>query len=66
MEEYTKPIKRDFNLDLYLLHVRTNKHSLDDTPEVISNCIIDTAKSLLTEKIKVIISNIVPRGDKYK
>ena len=34
---------------------------LDDTPEVISNLIIDTAKSP-----KTIISNIVPRGDKYK
>ena len=25
MEDYTKPTKRDFNPDLYLLHVRTNE-----------------------------------------
>ena len=36
-------------------------------PEVISSFIIDTAKSLMTEKKnKIIISNIVPGGDKYK
>ena len=39
---------------------------LDDIPEVISNRIIDTAKSLMTEKSKVVISNIVPGGDKCK
>ena len=66
MEDYTKPTKRDFNPDLYIIHVGTNDLSLDDTPEVISSRIIDTAKSLMTEKNKVVISNIVPRGDKYK
>ena len=66
MEDYTKPTKRDFNPDLYIIHVGTNDLSLDDTPEVISSRIIDTAKSLMTEKSKVVISNIVPRGDKYK
>ena len=50
MEDYTKPTKRDFNPDLYILHVGTNDLSLDDTPEVISSRIIDTAKSLMTEK----------------
>ena len=66
MEDYTKPTKRDFNPDLYIIHIGTNDLSLDDTPEVISSRIIDTAKSLMTEKNKVVISNIVPRGDKYK
>ena len=66
MEENTKPTKRDFNPDLYILHVETNDLSLDDTPEVISSRIIDTAKSLMTEKNKIIISSIVPRKDKYK
>ena len=59
MEDYTKPTKRDFNPDLYILHVGTNDLSLDDTPEVISSRIIDTAKSLMTERNKKIISNIV-------
>ena len=63
MEDYTKPTKRDFNPDLYILHVETNNLSLDDTTEVISNRIIDTAKSLMTEKNKIIIPNIAPRGE---
>ena len=31
MEEYTKPTKRYFNPDLYILNVGTNDLSLDDT-----------------------------------
>ena len=37
MKDYTKPTKRDFNPDLYILHVGINDLSLDDTPEVISS-----------------------------
>ena len=55
-ENYTKLSKRDFNPNLYILRVGTNDFSLDDTPDVISNCIIT----------KIIMSNIDPRGDKYK
>ena len=65
IEDYTKHTKRDFNQDLYILHVRTNDLSLDDTLKVISNRIMKTVKSLMTGKTKVIISNTVPRGDKY-
>ena len=66
IEDYTKHTKRDFNQDLYILHVQTNDLSLDDTLKVISNRIMKTVKSLMTGKTKVIISNTVPRGDKYK
>ena len=66
MENYTTSTKGDFNPDLYIIHVGTNDLSLDDTPEVILSRIIDTAKSLMTEKNKIIISNIASRGDKYK
>ena len=66
MEDYTKPTKRNFKPDLHILHAGTNDLSLDDTPEVISSCIIDIGKSLMTEKNKIIISNIIPRGDKNK
>ena len=66
IEDYTKPTKRDFNPDLYKLHVGTNYLSLDETPEVILTRIIDTAKPLMTENTKVIFSNIALRGDKYK
>ena len=65
MEDYTKPTKRDFNQDLYILHVGTNDLSLDVMQEVISSCIIDTAKSLMTEKNKLIISNSVSRRGQY-
>ena len=50
MEVYTKPTRRDFNPDLYIVHVGTNDLSLDGTPEVISSCIIDTAKALMAGK----------------
>ena len=66
LEDYTKPTKREFNPELYILHVGTNDLLLDDTSEVRSSHIIDTTKSLMREKIKIIISNNVPRGDKYK
>ena len=66
MEDSTKLIKGDFNPDLYILHVQTNDLSLDDMPEVISNLIIGTAKSLMTGNTKIIISNIVPRGYQHK
>ena len=66
MKNYTISIKSEFNPDLYISHVGTNDLSLDNTLEMISNHIIDTAKSLLTEKMKIIFSNIVPRRSKYK
>ena len=56
IENYTKLSKRDFNPNLYILRVGTNDFFLDDTPDVISNCIIT----------KIIMSNIDPRGDKYR
>ena len=65
MEDHIKLTKRDFNPDLYILHLGTNDLSLDDT-EVISSHIIDTAKSLVTERLKIIILNIVTGGDKCK
>ena len=37
MEDNTRPTKRDFNPDLYILHIGTNDLLLDDTPEVISS-----------------------------
>ena len=48
------------------MHVGTNDLSSDNTPRVISSRIIDTSKSMMTEKTRIIISNIVSIGDKYK
>ena len=55
MEDYTKLNKRDFNPNLFILHVGTNDLSLDGTPEVTSSHIIDTAKSLKAIIIIIII-----------
>ena len=52
MEYYTKPTKRDFNPDLYILRVATNDLSLDDTPKVISNRIVNSAKPLISDDRK--------------
>ena len=43
-----KTPKRDFNPDLDILHVGTNHLSLNYASKVISSCIIDTSKSLMT------------------
>ena len=37
MEDNTRPTKRGFNPDFYILHIGTNDLLLDDTPEVISS-----------------------------
>ena len=63
MGNYIKPTKRDFHPDLYIFHVEKKNLSLDETTEMASNQIIDTAKSLMTEKTKTITSNLAPRRD---
>ena len=52
MEDYTKPTKRDFNPDLYILRVATNDLLLDDTPKVISSRIVNSAKPLISDDRK--------------
>ena len=66
MSDYIKPTKKDFNPDIYVLHVRTNDLTLSDTPEQIVEHIFDIVISLKTGSNTVIIFNIVPRGDKKK
>ena len=46
IEDHTKPTKRDFNPDLYILHAGTNDLSLYDFLKLISNRIVDTAKRI--------------------
>ena len=66
MEDYIKPTKRDFTPKLCVLHVGTNDLPLDDSPNEIAERILNTAESLKSENTELIISNVVPRGDKYK
>ena len=49
-----------------MLHVGTNDITLNDTPEEITEHIVNVAKSFKTENNTVVISNIVPRGNSKK
>ena len=60
MDDYTKPTKRDFNPNLYKLHVGAHDVSLDDTLGVISNSIIDINLSInsIRNKLEMIVETI--------
>ena len=51
---------------IYILYVDTNDLTLNDTPEEITEYIVNIATSLKTENNTVVTSNIVPRGDSKK
>ena len=63
MLDYIKPTKRDFNPDVYLLHVGTNDLSSNKSPEQIPMDILNLANSLKLDNNTVIVSSIVPRDD---
>ena len=63
MVDYIKPTQRDFNPDVYLLHVGTNDLSSNKSPEQISLDILNLANSLKLDNNTVIVSSIVPRDD---
>ena len=63
MVDYVKPTQRDFNPVVYLLHVRTNYLSSNESPEQISLDILNLASSLKLDNNTVIVSSIVPRDD---
>ena len=65
MVDYIKPTQRDFNPDVYLLHVGTNDLSSNKSPEQISLDILNLANSKLDNNT-VIVSSIVPRNDENK
>ena len=64
MVDYIKPTQRDFNPDVYLLHVGTNDLFSNKSHEQISLDILNLANSLKLDKSTVIVSSIVPRNDK--
>ena len=66
MVDYIKPTQRDFNSDVYLLHVGTNFLSSNKSPEQISLDILNLANSLKLDNNTVIVSSIVPRDDENK
>ena len=66
MVDYIKPTQRDFNPDVYLLHVGTNDLSSNKSPEQTSLDILNLANSLKLDNNTVIVSGIVPRDDENK
>ena len=65
MIDYVKPTQRDFNPDVYLLHVGTNNLTSNKSPEQISLDILNLA-NLKLDNNTVIVSSIVPRNDENK
>ena len=66
ISDYIKPTKKDFNPDIYVLHVGRNDLTLSDTPEQIAEHIAHIVSLLNTDSNTVIVSNAVPRDDKNK
>ena len=66
MSNCIKATKKDFNPDIYVLHVGTNGLILSNTTEQPAELISDTGNSLKTDNNTVIVFNIVPRGNKNK
>ena len=63
MFDYVKPIQRDFDPDAYILHIGTNDLTTDKKPDEICSEISRLVKVLKTNKNKIVISTIAPRGD---
>ena len=64
MLDYIKPIQRDFNPDVYLLHVGTNDLSSSKSPEQIISGNFKSSQLPEIRNNTVIVSSIVPRYDK--
>ena len=64
MHDYLKPTKKDFDPNIFIHHFGTNNLSTSDSPEMIADKSVETAESLKTEDNNVVLSAIVPRGDK--
>ena len=64
MLDYIKPIQRDFNPDVYLLHAGTNDLSSSKSPEQIISGNFKSSQLPEIRNNTVIVSSIVPRYDK--
>ena len=66
MYHQIKPTQRNFQPNVYILHVGTNDLLTDMTSEEISEKIITFSKQLQWENNEVAVSGIVPRSDSYR
>ena len=65
MLDYVKPIKRELDPEAYVIHIGTNDLGTDKTPDEIFSEILRLIKEFKTDKSKIVVSTIVPRGDAY-
>ena len=62
MFDYVKPIQRDFDPDAYILQIGTKNLTIYKKPDVICTEISRLVNVAKTNKDKIVISTIVPRG----
>ena len=65
MLDYVKTIKRDLDPEAYVMHIGTNDLETDKTRDEIFSEILRLIKELKTDKNKIVVSTIVPRGNAY-
>ena len=58
MHDYLKPTKRGFNPNIFILHVGTNNLSTNDSPAMIADKIVETAKSIKKSIITLYIQRL--------
>ena len=65
MFDYVKPIQRDLDPEAYVIHIGTKDLTTNKTPDEICSEILSLIKELKTDKNKIVVSTIFPRGDAY-
>ena len=63
-QDHLNPTKRDFNPNIFILHVGTNNLSTIDSRKIIENKLVETAELLNTGDNNVVLSVIVLLGAK--
>ena len=63
--DYIKPMQRDLDLEVYVIHIGTNDLTTDKRPDEIFSKMQRLIKELKTDKNKIVVSTIVLRGDAY-
>ena len=58
MYKHLQPTVRDFDLDLFIIHVGTNDIPLNNTKNGIAEDIVKLEESIETNSVNVVISNI--------
>ena len=66
MFDYIKPTQRNFNPDVYILHVEAKDLSSNKSTEQRSLDVLHLVKSLKLNNNTVFVANIVPCDDTYK